>query len=76
MLFERTFPTEVRSTASGFCYHIGTVFGGLVPPIISYSAVEQHLANSPRSAWANPSRIAARGCSSRGARMHRHSPWK
>jgi MFS transporter, SHS family, lactate transporter len=36
------FPTEVRSTASGFCYHLGTVFGGLVPPIISYLAVERH----------------------------------
>jgi SHS family lactate transporter-like MFS transporter len=37
------FPTEVRSTASGFCYHVGTVFGGFVAPIISYLAVEQHL---------------------------------
>jgi SHS family lactate transporter-like MFS transporter len=37
------FPTEVRSTASGFCYHIGTVFGGLAPPIISYLAVQQRL---------------------------------
>ena len=37
------FPTEVRSTASGFCYHVGTLFGGLVAPIISYLAVEQHL---------------------------------
>jgi MFS transporter, SHS family, lactate transporter len=37
------FPTEVRSTASGFCYHLGTVFGGLVPPLISYLAVERHL---------------------------------
>jgi SHS family lactate transporter-like MFS transporter len=37
------FPTEVRSTAAGFCYHVGTVFGGLIPPIISYLAVEQHL---------------------------------
>jgi MFS transporter, SHS family, lactate transporter len=37
------FPTEVRSTAIGFCYHLGTVFGGFVPPIISYLAVEQHV---------------------------------
>jgi SHS family lactate transporter-like MFS transporter len=37
------FPTEVRGTASGFCYHIGAVFGGLVPPVISYFAVEQQM---------------------------------
>jgi SHS family lactate transporter-like MFS transporter len=37
------FPTEVRATASGFCYHIGSVFGGLVPPAISYFAVEQQM---------------------------------
>jgi SHS family lactate transporter-like MFS transporter len=37
------FPTEVRSTASGFCYHTGAVFAGLVPPVISYFAVEQHI---------------------------------
>jgi hypothetical protein len=27
-LFER-FPTEVRATATGFCYHQGAIFGGL-----------------------------------------------
>jgi SHS family lactate transporter-like MFS transporter len=37
------FPTEVRATASGFCYHVGSVFGGLVPPAISYFAVEQQM---------------------------------
>jgi MFS transporter, SHS family, lactate transporter len=37
------FPTEVRATASGFCYHLGAVLGGLVPPTISYLAVEQHM---------------------------------
>jgi SHS family lactate transporter-like MFS transporter len=37
------FPTEVRCTASGFCYHVGVVFGGLVPPAISYFAVEQQM---------------------------------
>jgi MFS transporter, SHS family, lactate transporter len=37
------FPTEVRSTANGFCYHVGTLFGGFATPIISYLAVEQHL---------------------------------
>jgi SHS family lactate transporter-like MFS transporter len=37
------FPTEVRTTASGFCYHVGSIFGGLVPPVISYLAVEQQM---------------------------------
>jgi SHS family lactate transporter-like MFS transporter len=34
------FPTEVRSTAAGFCYHVGSVFAGFVPLVISYFAVE------------------------------------
>ena len=37
------FPTEVRTTAGGFCYNVGAVFGGLVPPIISYFAVERQM---------------------------------
>jgi SHS family lactate transporter-like MFS transporter len=37
------FPTEVRSTASAFCYHQGAIFGGLVPPVISYLAIEHQL---------------------------------
>ena len=37
------FPTEVRSTAIGFCYHVGAIFGSLVPPAISYFAVEQEM---------------------------------
>ena len=37
------FPTEVRSTAIGFCYHVGAVFGGLVPVIVSYLALERHM---------------------------------
>jgi SHS family lactate transporter-like MFS transporter len=37
------FPTEVRSTASGFCYHMGTVLAGFVPLAISYFAVEQQM---------------------------------
>jgi SHS family lactate transporter-like MFS transporter len=32
------FPTEVRSTASGFCYHQGAIWGGLVPTVITYFA--------------------------------------
>jgi SHS family lactate transporter-like MFS transporter len=30
----------VRSTAAGFCYHVGSVFAGFVPLVISYFAVE------------------------------------
>ena len=33
------FPTEVRSTASGFCYHQGAIWGGFVAPILTYFAV-------------------------------------
>jgi SHS family lactate transporter-like MFS transporter len=32
------FPTEVRATAAGFCYHQGAIFGGAVAPILSYIA--------------------------------------
>ena len=34
------FPTEVRGTASGFCYHQGAIWGGLVAPILTYFAVD------------------------------------
>jgi MFS transporter, SHS family, lactate transporter len=37
------FPTEVRSTAAGFCYHFGAVIGGFVTPVSSYLAVERHM---------------------------------
>ena len=37
------FPTEVRATASGFCYHQGAIFGGLMGPIIAYVAINWHL---------------------------------
>jgi SHS family lactate transporter-like MFS transporter len=32
------FPTEVRGTASGFVYHQGAIFGGVVPPVLTYFA--------------------------------------
>jgi len=32
------FPTEVRATAAGFCYHQGAVWGGLTAPILAYCA--------------------------------------
>ena len=37
------FPTEVRATASGFCYHQGAIFGGLVGPVLAYFATDWHL---------------------------------
>ncbi|MGH7100623.1 MAG: MFS transporter [Stellaceae bacterium] len=37
------FPTEVRATASGFCYHQGAIWGGLVGPILAYLAINLHL---------------------------------
>ncbi|MGH7099462.1 MAG: MFS transporter [Stellaceae bacterium] len=36
------FPTEVRATASGFCYHQGAIWGGLVAPVLAYLAVSWH----------------------------------
>lgn len=32
------FPTEVRATAAGFCYHQGAIWGGLAAPILTYFA--------------------------------------
>jgi SHS family lactate transporter-like MFS transporter len=37
------FPTEVRATASGFVYHQGAIWGGLIAPILSYFANEMHM---------------------------------
>src|SRR5262252_1695180 len=37
------FPTEVRATASAFCYHQGAIFGGLVPPALVYFATSYNL---------------------------------
>jgi SHS family lactate transporter-like MFS transporter len=34
------FPTEVRATAAGFCYHQGAIWGGLVGPILAYLATD------------------------------------
>ena len=35
------FPTEVRATASGFCYHQGAIWGGLVAPVMAAFAAAQ-----------------------------------
>jgi MFS transporter, SHS family, lactate transporter len=32
------FPTEVRATASAFCYHQGAIWGGLTAPVLVYFA--------------------------------------
>jgi len=37
------FPTEVRGTASGFIYHQGAIWGGLVAPVLTYLAVNMKL---------------------------------
>ena len=34
------YPTEVRATASAFSYHVGAIFGGLVPPVLTYFATD------------------------------------
>jgi MFS transporter, SHS family, lactate transporter len=35
------FPTEIRATASAFCYHQGAIFGGFVPLVLTFLA--EHL---------------------------------
>jgi hypothetical protein len=37
------FPTEVRTAASGFCYHVGAVVASFTAPAISFFATEQHM---------------------------------
>jgi SHS family lactate transporter-like MFS transporter len=37
------FPTEIRATATAFCYHQGAIFGGLVPPLLTYFAITWNL---------------------------------
>ena len=37
------FPTEVRSTASGFCYGFGGAVGSFVPTLVSYFAIEHQM---------------------------------
>src|SRR5580658_9627173 len=32
------FPTEVRATAAGFCYHQGAIWGGFVPVVLAFCA--------------------------------------
>jgi SHS family lactate transporter-like MFS transporter len=37
------FPTEVRATASAFCYHQGAIWAGFTGPVLTYLAVGQPL---------------------------------
>jgi MFS transporter, SHS family, lactate transporter len=37
------FPTEVRATASAFCYHQGAIVGGLTAPALTYFANTRNL---------------------------------
>jgi SHS family lactate transporter-like MFS transporter len=37
------FPTEIRATATAFCYHQGAIFGGLVPPLLTFLAINLDL---------------------------------
>jgi SHS family lactate transporter-like MFS transporter len=37
------FPTEIRATATAFCYHQGAIWGGFVAPVLSFVAINYHL---------------------------------
>src|ERR1700731_3392081 len=37
------FPTEVRATATAFCYHQGAIWGGFVPLVLTYFATQYNL---------------------------------
>jgi MFS transporter, SHS family, lactate transporter len=37
------FPTEVRATASAFCFHQGAIWGGFVPLVLTYFATRYDL---------------------------------
>jgi SHS family lactate transporter-like MFS transporter len=37
------FPTEIRATATAFCYHQGAIWGGLVVPGVTYFATTYNL---------------------------------
>jgi len=42
------FPTEVRATAVGFCYHQGAIWGGLIAPLlVAYATSRQISLSAP-----------------------------
>jgi len=69
------FPTEVRATASGFIYHQGAIWGGLVAPVLTYLAVQmnfgfRHADNDQHDTLPGPSRdlrVARAGNQGQGA---------
>jgi SHS family lactate transporter-like MFS transporter len=40
------FPTEVRATAVGFCYHQGAIWGGLIAPLLVAYAISHQISLS------------------------------
>jgi MFS transporter, SHS family, lactate transporter len=40
------FPTEVRATAVGFCFHQGAIWGGLIAPLLAWYATTHQIALS------------------------------
>ena len=40
-LCQRTLPDRNQSDRRGFCYHMGAIAGGFVPPVLTYFAVER-----------------------------------
>ena len=36
----------MRATAAGFCYHQGAIFGGFVPPVLTYCALTYNVSFS------------------------------
>ena len=49
------FPTEVRATASAFCYHQAAIFGGSVALMLTYFAVNYQM-GLPSRCWSAPRR--------------------
>ena len=45
------FPTEVRATASGFCYHQGAIWAGFTGPLLALFAATQPARASPCRCW-------------------------
>jgi MFS transporter, SHS family, lactate transporter len=35
--------SDLRAAASAFCYHIGAIFGGVVPPVVTLLAGYHHM---------------------------------
>ena len=70
------FPTEVRATASGFCFHQAAIFGGSVAPVLTYFAVNYELGFAIPMLIGTTCRADQRDCRTaaqpgdQGARLH------